>query len=153
MYFEKNQDSQPVAYFEVDQVIKIHEQHVAANALGFLTLQRRENPEERAESALLGANIMVLDHTETVKDEATEKEETKPKISSMELPIDQAKLLAEALHIFSEDTPHAIQSILGTSHACNARAIEGHLADSMLKAITDEYKISVDLPKKHKVGF
>ena len=96
---------------------------------------------------------MVLDNTKTVKDEKTQKDETKPANSSMVLPKDQAELLARALYVYSSDTPHAIQSTIGTTNSCNARAIEGHLADSMLKAITAEFDLKMDIPKKNKVGF
>jgi len=153
MKFEYENGIETVAIFEVDPIIKIHEQHVAANALGYLTLVRRKDSIRRAESAMLGAKIMVLDNTETNKDEKTQKEDTIPVNSSMELPEDEAKLLALALHEFSEDTPQAILSNPSSPHSCNVRAIEGDLADTMLRQINDQYGFERLETVKTKVGF
>lgn len=154
MHFEKNENGETTAFFDHDKEIKSHEQFVAVKALDFYTLHHRNDRAEHIESAFLGLRISVLENTEEIKDEETQKVETVQKISEMELPEDQAKLLADALLMFSKDTSIGILISGNALNDRNVRAIEGYMAETMLSQINEQYGFpATETPTKAEFGF
>lgn len=130
MLLETSPNGHKVVTFEEDPAYGFHEQFIARDALGLLTLRYAREPSERLAPAQLANKIDKLQWCTSETKDLPEK-----KLQNSRLPIkkNELEILKSALENYIESTPSSIRNALSNGpSACNIRALEGHLATNML---------------------